>query len=118
MEITPVEPYSHLTLNPKTWYIRDDWAGSATDDIEALAYYGSFGLLDPKMPFEAVALRRALGWTGYTGLMMAAGVSMSMGIAMAAVIGWAFDPMHKREGGVDDWDLDPDRWDFSKGPAW
>ncbi len=118
MEITPVEPYSHLSWNPSTWHVRDDWAGSATDDVEALAYYGSFGLLDPKMPFEAFALRRTLGWAGYTGLMAAAGVSMGASIASAALVGWAFDPMHRREGGVDDWSFNYDAIDWSVGPGW
>ena len=118
MEITPIEPYSHLTWNPSTWYVRDDYLGSYQDDAEALVYYGSFGLLDPKMPFEAFTIKRTLGLVGTRGFLLAAGMSMSGGIAMAAVAGWAIDPMHKREGGFDDWDIDPDRWDFSKGPSW
>jgi hypothetical protein len=72
------------------------------DDVEAFVYYGSFGLLDPKMPIEAFAIRRTLGMTGVRGLLAGAGISSGGGIAAAAVVGWLLDPAHKREGGLDD----------------
>ncbi len=68
----------------------------------AAVFYGSFGLLDPKMPFEAAAFRRYLGWRGIGGLAGGAGVSMGIGILIAASLGLIFDPAHK----VDDWGMD------------
>lgn len=95
-------------IQKSQWYIRGTdiripdprlWT-HIEDDVAALAFYGSFGLADPKMPFEAVAIKRSLGLVGLTGLMIGAGISMSAGIATAALIGWTIDPMDKREGGL------------------
>jgi hypothetical protein len=66
----------------------------AAEFANAAVYYGSFGLLDPKMPFEAAALRRA-GWPIWAG----AGLSVSAGFAIAALSGLIFDPHDK----VSDW---------------
>lgn len=70
------------------------------DDVSAAVYYGSYGLLDPKMPFEAFAIRRGMGKSGFVWLLAAAGISMSFGFGTALAIGWLVDPMDKRKGGL------------------
>jgi len=95
------------------------------DDAEAFLYYGTLGLLDPKMPAEAWVLGggRAV-WAGWsvatlrntwamrpTALGFAAGVGRSAMIAFlgAGAIGWFVDPDDRREGGL----FDTDRKDWS-----
>lgn len=84
-----------------------------TEGEAAFLYYGSFGLLDPKMPFEAVAIGggQFLDDAGFAfvaptlgGFVRGAGVSMLAGFLIVGSIGYVFDPDHRREGGVDDWD--------------
>ncbi len=84
----PVEP----------WHLND-----VQEHADAILYYGAFGLLDPKMPFEAFAYRKALNVT----LLAGAGISMSSGVAVAAAVGWAFDPADKHGLGI----MQSDAWD-------
>jgi hypothetical protein len=79
------------------------------DDIEAAAFYASFGLLDPTNVADIpVHLGRGLTWRQAVGLM--AGRALLGG----AALGWLIDPKHKREGG---WD---DHWTYpmTEGAPW
>lgn len=68
-----------------------------SDDVSAVAYYGSFGLIDPKAPFvDAPALSAARGMSYWKSLMMVSGIGfLAWGFA-----GWIVDPADKREGGL------------------
>lgn len=98
------------------------------DDVEAFVYYGTVGLLDPKMPVEAWFLGGGsvagawAGWNAHTlrnlwalrpspvGYAKGAARSSLLAIAGAGAIGWYFDLGHRREGGWDekDWSYHSD----------
>ncbi len=75
-------------------------SGSVSEHADSILYYGTFGLLDPKMPFEAYGYKKAFGFVGFRGLMFAAGLSMGGGFLLAATLGYMFDPMDRRKGGI------------------
>ena len=98
-----INPQSFLTSIPDEWrspIIPSGHTGSVQEHADAVLYYGSFGLLDPKMPFEAFAIKKAAGWLGFRGLAMGGAVSMLGGVAVAGAVGWAFDPADRRKGGI------------------
>ena len=76
-------------------------------------FYGSGGLLDPKMPAEAYAFGRgstagiftAAGWRslGIRGFAYGAASSISFAVLGAGLIGAVFDPLEYNEGGLDDY---------------
>lgn len=68
--------------------------------VEAFAYYGSFGLIDPKAPIvDAPATASALG-IGYWGGLV---VAVLTGVLVAGTIGWTLDPAHKHDRGFDEY---------------
>jgi len=94
-------------INPQSYFMDNKGApvipwhlGDVQEHADAALYYGSFGLLDPKMPFEAFAIKRAKGWLGVRGLAMGGATSMAAGFVLAAIVGWAFDPADRRKGGI------------------
>ncbi len=80
---------------------------------ERFAYYGSAGLLDPKMPVEAYVLRTGstrgiltrAGWAavGLRGFAIGAGLSMGMAVVGLGIAGAVFDPFDVNEGGLDEY---------------
>ena len=90
------------------------------DDAEAFLYYGTMGLLDPKMPVEAWLLGGGTAvWSGWNlttlrntwalrpsplGFARGAARSSLLAIVGAGIAGWFVDPGHRREGGFDDKD--------------
>ncbi len=90
----------HEGFSPANNSVGDMVAPGWHDDVDAFVYYGSFGLLDPKMPFEAYGYKRAFGLVGWRGLAIGAGISMSSGFLLAGTVGYIFDPADRREGGI------------------
>ena len=96
------------------------------DDAEAFLYYGTMGLLDPKMPLEAWLLGGGTAvWSGWNlttlrntwalrpspfGFLKGAARSSLLAIVGAGVVGWFVDPSSRREGGMDekDWSYHSD----------
>lgn len=78
----------------------------------AFLYYGSLGLVDPKMPLEAYVLgggkptdiRTLSGWRnlGVRGFARGAASSIGMATVGTGLLGLVFDPMDKWEGGLDE----------------
>ena len=58
---------------PKSFHSKNWSSISFVDDVNSFMYYGTFGLLDPKMPIEAVGYKKVLGLTGWRGLAVGAG---------------------------------------------
>lgn len=81
-----------------------DWA-QANPSPAAFIEYASLGLLDPKLPAE---------------LKLFGPLYVGANILGVGTLGWIFDPLHKRPGGVDDWwaDADWNQIDWGAGPAW
>ena len=70
--------------------------GAPFDDVGAFVYYAGFGALDPKaVVFEIPLTMR------YTGLGFIAAYFRQLPPAMlvSGILGWAWDPMDRREGG-------------------
>jgi len=65
------------------------------DDVDALIYYGSLGLMDPTNLAD-IPMWRARGFS----MRASIGFMMARAIIPAAVIGWWIDPKDKREGGL------------------
>lgn len=106
-------------INPNSFFADNKGApvvpwhtGNITEHADAFLYYASFGLLDPKMPLEAVAIRKTMGWLGWRGLLAGAGVSMSMGMAGVGLVLYAFDPADLHSSGI----MQTQAWDrFTTG---
>ena len=62
-------------------------------------HYGAYGLLDPKLPFEAKGYSKALKIPFFAGAL----ISGTAGFALAGVVGAMFDPSDKRPGGIVEW---------------
>ena len=99
-----MQPYTH------DWYHDEgDWHGNFRDRF---LYYGTGGLLDPKMPVEAYVFGRGstqgittrAGWSslGFRGFALGASASLSLAVLGAGFVGAIFDPLSYNEGGVDD----------------
>ncbi len=86
---------SGMTLNP-----RPKHTGTFGEYASAGLYYGSFGLLDPKMPIEAYGYKKLFNWAGWKGYLKGAGLSMSGGFVLAGVVGLVFDPADRHKGGL------------------
>lgn len=102
--------------NDSKWKAKPGWH----DDVSSFFYYGSFGLLDPKMPAEARGYQKLFKLAGWRGFTIGAGISMAGGFLLAGTLGWAFDPADRREGGIVEWEsyqehVDPHVQDFSRG---
>lgn len=65
---------------------------------QAILFYGSLALIDPKAPFEAAAMRTALGLSGFTGFLIGGLYTVSFGVIASATIGLIFDPAYLYTG--------------------
>jgi len=65
------------------------------DDVSAFFTYSLGGLTDPKVFLEASAYRMGPGPLGYVGGFVRASV---LGMGVAGLLGWLFDPLDLREG--------------------
>ncbi len=84
---------------------------SVSNFAERFVYYGSGGLLDPKMPVEAYYLRTGsfrgittrAGWAalGVRGFAIGAGYSMAGAVVALGIAGAIIDPFDVNEGGLD-----------------
>ena len=85
---------------------------SSSRFAERFSYYGSAGLLDPKMPLEAYALRTGslsgittrAGWSalGLRGFAIGASISMAGAVVGLGFAGAILDPFDVNEGGLDE----------------
>jgi hypothetical protein len=83
-----------------------------TESQSAFVYYGTFGLLDPKMPVEAWIfgggsfideIGFALVAPTAVGFVEGAAISIVVAFVVTGSVGWALDPDHRRSGGADEW---------------
>jgi len=81
------------------------------DDVDAMIFYGSFGLLDPTNVTDAALLS---SWSGMGYGKSFATVAIG-GFLFWGILGWTVDPADVREGGLAEkdwyqWITDPSYW--------
>jgi len=83
------------------------------DDVAAMIFYGSFGLLDPTNIAD-VPVWRARGFS----LRASVGFMLARAFIPAAIIGWWIDPADKREGGLAEEEWYQELMDKITDPSW
>jgi len=80
------------------------------DDVNAMIYYGSFGLMDPTNVAD-IPFWRSKGFSSPASV----GLMLARATIPAMILGWWIDPADKREGGLAEeewyeWITDPSYW--------
>ncbi len=88
--------------------------GAPFEDVGAFAYYASMGAIDPKAPFvEIPATMRMFG----IGFGAAYVKQLPLAMLVSGIVGWIWDPMDRREGGLAELPEEPSSGDsyWSRG---